>query len=74
MVYTVCHFVCMFLERNYNCILIEHGNFTTAMVRLFQTEVWANSVDPDWTASLKEQPDHGLHCSPFCLYVFGKEL
>ena len=72
MVYTVCHFVCMFLERNYNS-KIEHGNFITAMV-FSDRQVWARSVDPDWTASLKEQSDHGLHCLQFCRFVFGKEL
>ena len=32
--------------------------------------VWANSADPDQTASVEEQSDHG----PFCLYVFGKDF
>ena len=74
MVYTVRYFVCMFLKRNYNC-KVEHGNFITAVVGVFSDrQVWARSVDPDWTASLEEQSDHGLYCLPFCLYVFGKEL
>ena len=66
MVYTVHHFVCMFLERNYNC-KIEHGNSITAMVQVFFSDrlVWASRVDPDWIASLKEQSEHGLHCLTF---------
>ena len=36
--------------------------------------VWAYSVDPDQTAPLEEESDHGLHGLLFCLYVFGKGL
>ena len=35
------------------------------------TFLWANSLDPDQTASevLKEQYDLGLHCLPFHLHL-----
>ena len=32
--------------------------------KIFDQQVWANTVDPDQTA-----PDQGLHCLPFCLHL-----
>ena len=69
------HFVCMFLERILQDRTWKFYYRNGASFFFFSDrQVWASSVDPDRTASLKEQSDHGLHCLTFCLYVFGKEL
>ena len=36
------------------------------------SQLWANSANPDKTAPLEEQSDQGLHCLQFCLHLFDE--
>ena len=57
-----CHFI--------HAFVVLHTNSVTDDLNFLDRQVWANSVDPDQTASLiLEHSDQGLYCLPFHLYL-----
>ena len=51
--------------------LLGKQSCITVMILIFQTDIWANSADPDQTAP-RGGSDQGLHCLLFQLRLFDK--